>query len=753
MNNLIKNNIRANAKNKLQITLLFLLSAILGFLFTYLYYGNVPMRDSYKSDLENTNIEEFRIFPKTDISTIEEKYDFNSELFQRKYVQEDKKTFYINEPTSKINKYYIIDGSDTVEEDQILLSLQYANGNNIKVNDKISIEDKEYIVSGLYYMPSESLIFNSQYSSAMLTSENAGVLMNKENFDKIDGNSENVYIARFNEKLDDGQFDSKIKGMMEDNNISFIESSKKLQSYNTLLSNFDTSLSLMMIGLVLFVSVIVIVIMLLVRNQFQYSRRCSGVLMSIGYKRVSIVIPFIILQIPIFIGMTLGALLGIFMSDGFLTNYFKVFNIVHPEIEFDYAFIIGIIIAVNIIMAFIIFIFGLKLLNKNELDLIHDRGTENVNKVTKISKRLFEKFPFESKIRYAFLFKKLWRFLIIVFVSMISFFLINFAVAIFKLTLDPINQMENQMKYKAMIIYNDIKNEEDEESRKNQFLSYRFYIESAEKSSEKRNIEKKYDVQFINSNNNQVNIGGSSEENLISKLGKGKIIISSRLAYDYNLAVGDSLNIKNSNGDIHNLSIGAINTTIYDSMLYINADYIGDIESNIKVGDYNGKYSEDVEEKVDGIKLVTSSNEQVEQIITVLKGSLSLVPMMIVITIILIVSLTSLISYFNINDSKKDITILGILGYQNKVISKMLVNIYTSALFIGSIICALFIDKVFEFIQTIVNQSTDVFILFETNTLWKIISFLLVYVIYKLSILVMKRRLNKIEVKDVLYAD
>lgn len=753
MRNLIKNNIRLLLKNKLQLILLLLLSAILGFLFTYLYYGNVPIQNSYKEDLKATKVEEFRILPKANIAELEDKYDFSAELFRRKYVQEGQNTFYISVPMTNINKYYVVEGKDDIQGSNILLSLQFAKKNNIKINDKIVISNSDYTVSGLYYQPSESLIFNSQYASTVSTTKNAGVLMNKDNFESLSGNEDKIYVARFNKNLDKTEFDSKIKDMMNDDDISLVESSKNLQSFNTLLSNFQTSLSLMKIGFILFVLVIVIVVMLLVRNQFQYSRRCSGVLMAIGYKRVTIALPFVLIQIPILIGMTIGAFLGLFMSESFLVNYFNVFNIVHPVIRFNYLLIVGVIITVNITIAIITFLLGLKLLRINELNLIYDRDKHQVGKITVFSKKLLEHFPFQYKIRYAFLLRKLWRFSIIVFISLIAFFMINFAAAIFNLTLEPIKQMDDQMKFKSMIIYNDIKNEPSKENRRNTFLNYRFYIESAETDAGKKNIEKKYDVQFVHAENDMLKLSTDNKSNPLLNMKKNDVIISKKLAYDYNLKEGDILNIKDSKGDIQKFNISAINITVYDSLLYLNADYMQDMDSVLHEGDYNGQYSSILQEKTEEMKVVISKEQQKEQTMTLLKGSLSLIPMMLVITIVLVVSLTSLISYFNINDAKKDITILNILGYQNKVISKMVINIYSVAIFIGSIICSLFIDKIFESIQTYVNKSTEILIILQTNTVWKIASFIIVYIVYKISIFIMKRNLNKIEIKNVLYAE
>lgn len=94
---LIKNNLKGLVKNKLFVILLLLISVIMGFLFSYLYYGNMPMKTYYDAELQDCNLEEIRLLPNLKLSDEETKdivddYKITLEDLSRKTMDELIKT-------------------------------------------------------------------------------------------------------------------------------------------------------------------------------------------------------------------------------------------------------------------------------------------------------------------------------------------------------------------------------------------------------------------------------------------------------------------------------------------------------------------------------------------------------------------------------------------------------------------------------------------------------------------------------------
>lgn len=792
MNNLIKNNLRNLIKNKLYLVLLIGLSAILGFLFTYLYYGNVPLKEMYIEQLNSSNSEEFRVMPvlhlkedeikeifkkykvtnedinklssseivdkynvdtskylKNRISDLEIKYDFSSELLERKYIVDGEVTYYINCPLEKINKIIVTDGTKTLEKSKLLLSVQYAKSHKLEVGNSIEIGGKDFKIAGLYYQPAESLIYNSSYSSTLDSKNNAGVIMSKADYDSMVGTSESIFLGVFNKKSSGQKFTKKINEIMADKDVQYVVDSHQLQNYNTLLSNFDTSLSLMLVAFIIFVLVIILVTTLIIKNQFEHSRKNIGVLLSMGYKPVTIMISFLIIVGPIVIGLILGIILGFNMSSSFAATYLRIFNIVLPQMHFEYGLMLIILAMILVIVCLALVIQCNRLVNNNELDLIYHRSSDKVNKVTEKVKKIFRKCNFKLKIRIAFLVQKLSRLFIIFFASALALFLINFAVSIYNLTLEPINQVKKQMNYQAMVLYKKPIVNSDNQNINNTFINMSLYIKNGKTDGKTIDINKYYKISFVHNDNSMLNIVDESNKNLMSDLDKG-VVVSKKFADMYNLSLGDVISIRNGDGQYLDMKIVAVNSASYDSSFYVNIKYANDFSSEMNKDSYNGEYTNNIPKSREG-KTIITKEKQIEQIESLLSGSLSLIPILLFITIVLIIGLSGLIAYLNVNDNKGDIILLSILGYKDSTILKLLINVYTSALFAGCLVSCLFVDKILNIIQNMINQSTEILITLQTNLLWKIGACIIVYLIYRVSIFIMKGKIKNIDLNEVLY--
>lgn len=795
MKMLIKNNIRQLFKNKLFLLLLVGLALLLGFLFTYLYYGNVPMKTNYERELKETNVEEFRIWPtikltdeeidlikkdliksnpeidllkiseqsidtiieeyKIDLTVYTEKrinilsdaYDFNYELFERKYIEENSNTLYVTPNKGEINEYILCEGTDKLKNNQILISVQFAKKNNIEVGDFYRIKDKEYKVIGTYYQPAETLIYNSNYTSSMNTVSNCGVIMTLDSFNELSNDKEAIYIAKFNESYSEDEKREKINEMMSDDKVFSLVRSDNLPNFTAMNNNFNTSLTLMYSGILIFLISIILVILQIIKNHFEHTKKYIGLLKAIGYKNVTIFIPYLIINIPLVIGMVFGMFMGYLASDSFMKSGLNIFNYIVVKENFNYWLALIVIICLLFIISTIILIKFIFLLKVDALNLIKNIKSDSINPLVMFSKAITRKLNFIARVEIIFVISNLSRFIVIVIVSLLAFIMANFAGSIYGLINKPIEDLTRQLNYNYCYSYKEVKEKDTSSKDYDYVLSSNIYFIKDEDNNE---INHYFTCLFIDENFHSIILKDKNNSDLLEGLTGNNIIISRKMANDFNLEKGDILIIKgNENKDLEFLVHG-INSTSYDSNVYINKDYIKEFNYNYSLNSYNQVYTVDDLISDEDATLITKM-QKIGQIQNQLNASLSMIPILAIVTILIVFSMSCFIAYLNINDNKKSIALLQLIGYKENQIQKMIINIYSIAIVIGSVLGGISINYIFQTIGNMVNKSTEVFIKLDVSIMYKLFCVLVIYIIYKVSTVLMYGRVKNMELNVVMY--
>jgi putative ABC transport system permease protein len=750
----------------------------------------MPMKNAYYVGLENCNLEQFRILPVMDftdnefadiimeyninpqdaddlniqalvdkykidlipyyqerISELEKSYNFTSEVYERKYIKDGKVVFYITSEPKTINKYTITEGNSELRNNNILVSAQYANSNDLHAGEDIEINGKIYRISGLYYQPAESLVFNSQYSSEMGNRNNAGIILSDENFKELNYKGDIVFLAKFNDTVSNENISEQTRILMSDDAVSYLVKSSDLGNYKTLTSNFDTSLSLMVLGLLLFFITIIILIFQILKNQFEQTAKSIGILKAMGYPDFTISLSFFVFMVPVTIGLLMGLIIGFFASSGFMLTYLNIFNFVPAKISFDYFLSVCVVFAISFITAAISIFNGYMMVRKNPLDLIHERKDNRAKLLTIITGKIASRFKFVQKTEFCFLTANISRVIAISLMSIISFILLNFAVSIFGLTQSPVMELSKASNYKFVTIYNEVQKTDNQSN--NVAYSSPLYLLSCSN----RKIEHTYQCMFIDDTFNSMKILDDSGNSIFSKISeKSSVIISQKLAYDYDIKIGDMIDIKATGENDFSAIVTAVNPLSYDSNLYLNIKAISDVIKKASETQYNIEYLEERPQDVDeNIVTIQSKDERINQISKMLDGSLNMIPILVLITLILIISISGLLAYLNTNDNRKNISIFSIMGYKNSTILKMVVNIYSWIIFFGSTIGFALLKTVFSQLELFINNSTDVYITLEMYWEVMLLSIVFLYLIYRASIFICYRRLINIDVSKISY--
>ncbi len=778
-------------RSKLILILFFIISSILGFLFSYLYLGNIPLQQEYNKQLENCNLEQFRVFPKCEltddeiknvikeykiptkdvmelsqkdllekykvdldkylvnrIKPLEIKYNFTSQFYSRIYKKLDDIVWYINTMPEKVNIIDINQGHKPLTDNEALISYQYAKQNNVKVSDVLMIDSKEFKVSGLYTQASESLIYNSKFSTSMTSKNNAGVIVTNKAYDLFKNDDEEIlFLGIFNDKKSNEEIDKIVLNMMDDPDVKFVASSTKLSSFNSLLSNFSMSLSLMAAGVILFFVTIIFMTLMLINNWFKSLQKSYGVLLGMGYSSKSLTVAFFVVNIPVFLGLVVGSVFGYLMAQGFMQSYCNVFNIIKTDI--DFVTILGVIIFVNIVL----FIFNLfivmkckVLLNKNIMNLILDRASEGANKIIQKSKTIFDKASVDTKIRAAYILKRISRFVAIMFVSIFAIILSTFSIAIFNLSSKPIEQYNNELNYDSVAHYSYKINNFEYDNLSETFIQDSLYVLDYLGTK----INTYYNILSLNTNCKSLKIVDENNNSLLP-IPKYSIVVSAKFADMYDVKVNSQLTFRASNGKIMRFNISGINSVAYDTNFYVDRDCSKLIFDAVSLTTFNGEFLNNGKKPFSDDGTVISKDQQIDDVKGLLSGSMSIIPILIVLTILLVTGISCLIAYLNVKENKKDIVIFSLLGYKDRKIFNLIVNIYSTAVLSGSIIGYFLVEPVLLALQDMVNTTTDVLITLKVSLLISILIVVVVFILYNIIINLMMSSIKRINLSEVLY--
>lgn len=780
-----KNNFNTLLKNRVLLVLLLVSALLCGFLFSYLYAGNIPLMDNYNREMESSNVEQFRILPELlpeedeikdlvqeyeisleDLASksfsslcdiyhidtvslltkrmeeLEAEYHFTSELLQRKYYMTDHTVWYLFTEPEFINKITLAEGSRPSSAGEVLLSYQYAQHHSIAPGDDISVSGLTFRVTGLYTQAAESLIYNAKYASSMNSEFNAGVILTTEGYRSIENaDEEMIFVAVF-----DGNFlQEAISEMLNDERVSSVVESKQLTNYNTLLSNFSTSLTIMVVGILIFLIVISIMMLIIISNWFQSNQKSFGIFLGMGYSRLSLSFSFLILLFPVVLGVGGGSAVGLLMAESFIKTYCDVFNVVPAAVSVSILVLVLMFdLAVIFLFSALIVLRALHLSGQSVISMITNRSSDRVNVLITKAKSLVRGASYATRIKSAYMLKHFSRFLTMIFVCMLAIILVSFSLSIYNLSHKNLDALSAQFRYTQIVNYSDTRTDLQYDNLKNTFYKGTLYFVD----TQGKEINRYYTIYAINSDCYCLDLRNQNGDSLLA-IPEKQIVISAKLADQYSLSIGNVVHIRSVDGNLVPYTVFDINTTQYDTNLYVGEAAKTELFDCDSKDAFNGEFTNIQTAESDDCKIITK-DQQLRNIESLLSGSTSLIPVLFAITVIVIVSISCLIAYINIRENKKDIIILSLLGYRDGQIFRLIINLYSAAVIIGIVLGFFLVNPFLQAVQSSINTSTDIMISLFVDPLVSVLAGCAIFVFYNLVISAAMFSLKKINHNEIL---
>lgn len=366
------------------IVIFVFMTAVIGLISGFLI-ADGSMYDTYNKSFEKYNIEDgnFELYSKADESVIDKLEKENVTIYENFYKEEnvvrhnnikndeDSQStlrFYVNR--EEVDKVDLMEGSLPEDINEIAIDRMYAVNNDIKVQDTLTVGSRILKVTGLVALSDYSSLF-SDNSDTMFDSLKFGVgVVSQKCFDAYDDTHIHyVYSWLYDNKPED---DKEAK-LMADDFVKTISANAILVNYIPQYINqaihftgddIGSDRSMMIVLLYVLIVIMAFVFAVTTNNTIVKEANVIGTLMASGYTRGELLRHYILLPIIVTIfGALVGNILGYTVfKDIFVATYYGSYSLptYHTLWNAD-AFLLTTVVPVIIMLVINIVIIGCRL--------------------------------------------------------------------------------------------------------------------------------------------------------------------------------------------------------------------------------------------------------------------------------------------------------------------------------------------------------------------------------------------------------
>lgn len=703
---------------------------------------------------------------KEKVSPALEKYDFSYYKEISKVDTEDKKLYKAipYDKNKNINIPYLVEGNMPENKDEVTVLPSFAKNNNINIGDNYSIGDKEYKVVGFAYSPDHILPIIS-INSPIFSEKNHNIsYMTSSTFEEFPGIKETAYVGAFNDKDKILDFETLSDMFKNDENITLDATSAiRLSRVNALEAEIKTDRIFAKYFMYLLLAISVFVIIVITKKRIEDERLQIGVLKALGYNRIKIAISYLVY--PIF-GSIIGGAIGFFagaFASGYLSNiYLSYFNMPIDGYRFNINYLLEDIFVPLIILSILAFLIAICLLRKKPLKLLKEGSNLKVNFFSKFVTFVTKKLPFKTRFRYSLASRSLGKLLIVTLTSFCTGLLIVLVLIGLNMFSSMLDKTFNGMKLKNQVTYigtmSGYSDTEDYIYTTNMTLE-----EVISSNGDSHKIERKKegseDIEDYT-----VNINGIDKElRLLEAKDKDgnkvypklvnydDIIINQNIAKIADASVGDILVFKSGDKEFR-YKLVAIDNSFMGGSAYVKRAPLAKEFENDEAA-YNIKFTNDDKyssmsnlskeetEKIANIMSIEDLRENLENQMSSSNGAIYFV---IIFASIMAFVIILIIANIVVEENKKTISLMKVMGYDDKNISSIVLNIYTPFIIIAYLLSIPAMKKLLEFIVSKLTGSIDFAIPIEFSFVKALIGLAGLLISYFIAIFISRRTLNKV---------
>ena len=707
------------------------------------------------------------------LDNLKDKYDFTYEKEYSKTVQNGKHLLKVlpYNKDKKLNKVYLLEGKLPDNKNEITMLKATAKKNNIKIGDYYKINNKKYKVVGFTYAPDYVYPLVSLSMPIYDEKNNNIIYINSENYDEILGINENSYSLLYNfnptrkykvdneAEVKDGKpvFKDPIFKIFNEENIEIgMDTVLRMTRVGALQLEFASDRLFAEYFLYLLLAISVIIIIIITKKRIEDERLQIGVLKSLGYNKFSIAASYLVYPIiGSLIGGTLGFLLGNVFSEPIATilrSYYTV-PLANYKISFDY--LKTSILTPMLVLSILSYIIALIMLRKKPLQLLREGSNLKVNIFSKLVNKITRLLPFNSRFKYSLAFRSIGKLFIVTITSFLTGLLLTLILIGSNLFNNVIDKSFGGMDYKYMAYFNGINTSDKKDPKSDYILNETLYLD---KITTKDNKDKKVDdetnisIYGIDLDSKYIKVLDKKEKDMKPLLkDKDGVIVSRNVKENLDIEIGDILTFKYEELEFTYKVIG-FNEEFMGFSVYVNRESLAEknkIASNSYSLIYSNseKYSEmskldkEESEQIAYLMNLEDLKDNIEKQMDRFNGSVYIVIFFASLMALIIIMV---IANIVVEENKKTISLMKVLGYENKRISKIVLNIYTPFIIIAYLISIPVMTKILKMIVKALLGDTKITIPIEADPVMLGFGLIGLLTAYYLALALSKKVLNKI---------
>jgi len=658
---------------------------------------------------------------------------------------------------NKINIPYLIEGKFPTESGEIALYPEYLKANNLKIGSNITIRNVKYKIVGVFYEP-EFIFPKIDLSSVFFESDKQTLVLNyATDFHAIKNIDMECYlVGRFKNKNTD--IKTAVRKISNDKDssytLNYIENLSIGGGLFTMLSVFDT-VSVSVLGAFTIISMLIV--FFVVRKQIIEDKKKLGILKSLGYKSFYIAFSYIIYGAIAGVSAIIGFLIAMNFKNIVLIKVRGYFVLPLLDNSINYSLLVISFITLFTTISLISIGIAYTNLRTRTINLINPKENDEINWVTKFVAKVTENADFKKRFKYTLASRSLSKLISIILLTTLCGILIT-SIFISSNFFPALEQNFSNYKYDYQVTYNNGLLESDKnnglQNKDTVMIDVKATIDEVNGVQTLNN--KSTDGEFLHimgiEENNETYPIYDMKGNLIHTRKDG-IIVTSNFLTMFNAKMGDTVTItpKSKYDYRFDVKIVGLSSNFTDGPgVFLDRTYL-----NEKLGNEKDTYNVRMTNSIKGTELGTVINNS--KVITVVSMAdvkhnykkMSSIARYVVLILegfmgALTMTLIALLSHLVIEENANKISLLKIMGFSKSEIDSMVLNIYTPfillSVFMAIPLSILIIKIAFYFIFAGVNVAFPI----KLSILQIIMSVLIIFIGYWLSLKLNRKSLNKI---------
>lgn len=704
------------------------------------------------------------------LKSLSKKYDFSYQLEESKTLMEEDKLIkvmpYLKD--KKINKTYLIEGNYPTRENEITMLPKYAASNGIKIGDNYKVGKKEYKVVGFTYAPDYIYPLITFSTPIFDEKKNNIIFVNKKEFETIKAIDDNTYSIDYNDDVS-RKFEIKItdegKAKDKDKSLNIFEDEKVELNLNTITRvarigalqlEFASNRLFADYFLYLLLAIAVVVIVIITKKRIDDERLQIGVLKSLGYNPFSIAVSYLVYPIiGSIIGGILGYMIGSIIHYPMTSLFLSYYNVPLENFQLNLNYLKTAIMVPMIMLSTLCYLIAIFMLRKKPLALLREGSNLKVNIFSKIINKITGLLPFDYRFKYSLAFRSLGKLFIVAITSFATGLLIVLTLIGANLFDSMIEKSFEGTNYNYTVLSKQITSSK-ENDKDDYVLSVNSNLDHIEdKNGKVKKLEQEDNsitLTGIDVNNHYTKLINLDSHDITKKLkGKNGVIVNENFKEIYSLELEDTLVLEINNKEVKYKIIG------FSSELFGFSAYVEREELSKKLGFdkkvYNQIHSNQKkysnmskleQEELENISYIMSTKELRENIEKQMDRFDTSIYIVILFSSFMAFIIIAVIASIVVEENKKIISLMKVMGYNNKKISRIVLNIYTPFVIIAYLLSIPCMTKLLKWIVNLLVGDMEVTIPITLSPLMAMIGLIGLLIAYYVAIAIAKRSLNKI---------